>query len=158
MYLKLLIILVILNLSSYQRVFAQDNSKDYSLTFTKFLLKKYRTDEAIWKLCNANYAIVYFDVYKDKIVKVYAEDSLSNIIAKDLIFTLGYKFDFKEEKKTLALFFVIKNINADCVDTKNGYNQTSVIIENLLTKIYSKKDSVVFMGPPISLQTPITIH
>lgn len=158
MYLKLLTILVILYLSSNQKVFAQENTKDYSLTFKKFLLKKYRTDEAIWKFCNKNYAIVYFDVYKNKIEKVHAEDSLGNIIAKDLKFTLGYKFDFKEEKKTLAIFFVIKNINADCVGTKNGYNETSIIIEDLLKKIDSKRDSVVFLGEPISLQTPISVH
>ena len=158
MYLKQLIILFLIGISSYHKVLGQEKRNADSKTFIKFVEKNYRTDSSIWKFCNENYTIVYFDVYKNKIEKVHAEDSLGNIITKDLKFTLGYKFDFKEDKKTLAMFFVIKNLNADCVGTKNGYNETSIIIENLLKKIDSKKDSVVFLGPPISLQTLISVH
>lgn len=154
MYLKIFI-LALCNLF-YLNSFAQIEDKCSLEDFTKYIEKNYRTNNEIWEFCNKNYSIVYFDIDKNnKIEKIYGDDDLGNLLTKNLGFSLNHTIkDLKINKKTIGIFFILKNTNANCVDIKNGYNSTSFIIENLFTQISKKQNSSFFIWKPIILITP----
>lgn len=155
MYLKILVFFVF-NLFYLNYSFSQTKKTASDREFAKFIIKHYRADDAIWRVCNKNYAIIYFDIDETNRVKnVYGEDELGKLIAKDLGFSLNYVIKgLKTDKKTIAIFITLKNTSVNCVDTLNVYNAISFQFEGLLNKIAIQENVVYFIWRPIDLLTP----
>ncbi|MFC5283393.1 hypothetical protein [Pedobacter alpinus] len=50
---------------------AQMEAKSSANDFAKFIEKNYRSTNEIWKICNKNYAVIYFDFDENNKVKKY---------------------------------------------------------------------------------------
>ncbi len=136
-------------------VFAQNN--DY-LNFYRFLNKFYVPSKAIKTYCEENYAIVYFKLNNKKIDSIYSQSTLGQIIANDLQFEKKYTQPIKTDKHTIAMIFILNNINPACIVKKNGFNTTSLLIKNLLKKISSQSNEVEFFLEPYEINFYDTRH
>lgn len=144
---QLRIFITILLSISYLFSFSQSFSE---LKFHKFITKNYRYSDSISTFCKENVATVYVEIKENKVTKIFSNNELGNLIVSDLEFIKKYNFTFKEEKK-IGIFFILKNIKVSCIDSKKGYNETSLIIENILNEIYANRSDVFYLFNPIEI-------
>jgi hypothetical protein len=150
MSLKLLISIILFNLTFFlsSQLAAQEN---YLSEIHKYISLRYRSSEKVETYCKGNIAIVYIKIKNSKIDSVYSNNELGNLILENLQFIKNYKFKKHIDNPQIGLFFILKNVTANCAGVNNGFNGNAIRIEDFLKEIELNRRMVNFHYYPISI-------